>query len=131
MEAGRELDALVAEKVMGADWMREHYPAMMRVGGARLAPFSTDIAAAWRVVEALREKGGCFACFENRYGDSYSGGEWSAYFGVNAEGAMAGAWAGDTECMLYWDNPVPGHVAAKTLPLAICLAALEAVGATP
>lgn len=59
MNAGRELDALVAEKVMGF----RHHPAMpgydemwfMSDGGSIDLPnYSTDIAAAWQVVEKLR-----------------------------------------------------------------------------
>lgn len=47
MNAGRELDALVAEKVMGD------------VPGLVLwpAPYSTHIGCAWRVVEQLRKSG--------------------------------------------------------------------------
>jgi hypothetical protein len=41
MQAGREMDALVAEKVMGARYSVPRY--------------SADIAAAWEVVERMRE----------------------------------------------------------------------------
>jgi hypothetical protein len=73
MEAGRELDALVAEQVMG--WKRETYSfnnwrdgkvesmelsGLMGPDGLREVdqfPFySTDIAAAWEVVEKLEEE---------------------------------------------------------------------------
>lgn len=79
MEAGRELDALIAEKVMGwrifekyADWIgipigREPYPALVwnysnppgwllwsqDKKDAKIWSPSTDIAAAWQVVERL------------------------------------------------------------------------------
>lgn len=43
MNPGRELDALIAEKVMG----------LSKVGYA-LEPYSTDIAAAWEVVEKMK-----------------------------------------------------------------------------
>lgn len=71
MEAGRELDALVAERVMGIEvrdgsrvtciqvWQRgvgwKDGPA-----GSCLVlpdPYSTDITAAWQVVEKMRERG--------------------------------------------------------------------------
>jgi hypothetical protein len=58
MEAGREMDALVAERVMGfkvqiverkrdtfGTYKVKHY----RVGNGFLAEYSTDIAAAWQV----------------------------------------------------------------------------------
>jgi hypothetical protein len=67
MNAGRELDALIAEKVMGVD-PREIYPLdYQRVGPDgdevpfldreevldEVLHYSTDIAAAWEVVEKL------------------------------------------------------------------------------
>ena len=88
MEAGRELDALVAEHLFGgagATWFvcprckGEHFGAS---GDGRqchdeynrgcawygaisdaLPPFSTDIAAAWEVVDALSERNIHFAIF--------------------------------------------------------------------
>ena len=59
MEAGPELDRLVAEQIMG--W-REGQDTLKLQGGMgilgekALPRYSTDIAAAWEVVEALREK---------------------------------------------------------------------------
>ena len=67
MKAGRELDALVAEKVMG--WERgdtsrgfmKWYPAGKRhksgCGEFDIPGYSTDIAAAWEVVEKLGTSG--------------------------------------------------------------------------
>jgi hypothetical protein len=68
MNAGRKLDALVAEKVFGAevDWSIPRYPTVdmkflepndpvahgLRTGN--FPPYSTDIAAAWAVVDHLR-----------------------------------------------------------------------------
>ena len=78
MEAGRELDALVAERVMGLDVVMNPESAMCvgcRVSGGgawvvieydyhewghkvvRPLPYSTDIAAAWEVVEKLEADG--------------------------------------------------------------------------
>jgi hypothetical protein len=61
MEAGRELDALVAEKVMGVNtdrfiWKRYGKPDSIQnedYGGPR--HYSTDIDAAWQVVEKLEQ----------------------------------------------------------------------------
>lgn len=53
MNAGRELDALVAEKVMGRDMTRPEgfkYPMEM-------PRYSTEMAAGWRVVEKLGADG--------------------------------------------------------------------------
>ncbi len=80
MQPGRELDALVAEKVMSWEWVSaegedpadlpclvgpgpadcfyprvaERYPELPTAGGT-LPAYSTDIAAAWTVVEKMRQ----------------------------------------------------------------------------
>ena len=100
MQPGRELDALIAEKVMGQNtrglsgcgsWgcgcSSDPYP--------HLPKYSEDIAAAWRVVEKLD---GTYEPVIERHGPG-----WTAWFDSNQ------AWA-------------------DTAPLAICLAALKAVG---
>lgn len=65
MNAGRELDALVAEKVMGWTWDENTAWSPTGSRNARVAdgdlwwwlpPYSTDIAAAWEVVERIRER---------------------------------------------------------------------------
>jgi len=124
--AGRELDALVAEKVMGWTVCRdascggcEATVLLMEDGWRVRAPLdqggwplgwwtpSTDIAAAWEVVEKLRVLG----------------------FNVSVSCAHG---------MRTWD--VRGWKAdntgrfiahAETAPLAICLAALDALGVHP
>lgn len=74
LPAGRELDALVAEKVMGLgkiEWMwckRTDFAGdpfcvkqpchVDRVYGWRVVPrYSTDIAAAWTVLDKMQERG--------------------------------------------------------------------------
>jgi G:T-mismatch repair DNA endonuclease (very short patch repair protein) len=78
LQAGRELDALVAEKVMGYKWdgVRDDLgeTRILYVPGTNwcavdctdaepprytdiLPKFSTDIAAAWAVVEAMERRG--------------------------------------------------------------------------
>lgn len=86
---GRELDACIAEQIMG--WSS----LSMR--------FSTDIAAAFQVVEKMREEGWLFSL-------SNDGTEWSCQFSkpMGAEVRTSG-----------------GNAATV-----ICLAALEAKGAT-
>lgn len=115
MKPGRELDALVAEKVMGLkiNW-DETTPCPLcgdvgRFCGARMwcshdgwyysqyKDYSTDIAAAWEVVEKLRGDGWIFNLSDS----------WAAQFHM------------------------PGNIlvvsSAKSAPHAICLAALKAV----
>ena len=128
MKAGRELDALIAEKVMGATVFNTGpegrpskgapYPAVIfgkdqtvmcvlhdDGEGAtimRIPHYSTQIADARLVVERLTE-----------------GGEWNYNFGIYRN--KYGYWAN------FMVGLEPNHL-ADTAPLAICLAALKAVG---
>lgn len=120
LSAGRELDALVAEKVMGCtlrwDTWRgtgERYPHCACTDGAgphscgdevwheELAYYSTEIAAAWTVAEHMR----------------------SNLRSVQVCAALGGWWAHISHASEF----------ADTAPHAICLAALAAVAslATP
>lgn len=62
LQAGREIDALVVERVMGWKVAKPEAAALRFVTmGDTLHPnhvphYSTDIAAAWEVVEALRAR---------------------------------------------------------------------------
>ena len=103
MEAGREMDALIAEKVMGlrvirADWE----PHNRGIKFDDFGNYSQDIAAAWEVVEKLRltiTPNHCYPVVKAR-------------------------WCVDTE--LKGKNDI-WLVGAETAPLAICKAALLAV----
>ena len=109
MEAGRELDALVAEKIMGLGQYHTpetHYEVIGCGAGCSFCippPYSTDIAAAWQVVEKL---------------------------------SMSGFWiikscrvsAPGKDDWIEWDVMYQNQRAiADALPFAICLAALNAV----
>jgi hypothetical protein len=120
LEAGRELDTLVAEKVMG--WTKWRSPVVPR-GSAepdcwltndRTSPTfkiahwspSTDIACAWQVVERMRDRG--FALeLHYEFGCSI---QWVADFSNDG-----------------WSST--GEQLGDTAPLAICRAALAAVEA--
>lgn len=135
MIAGRELDALVAEKVMG--WRRED-KAMMhgiiqtvfvdtKTDHARsitcgcVEDFhpSKDISAAWLVVEKMAQDGDehptCIQKGLPAFGDH------ATPFEVYKNYAGYPGWT----CYFH-DYEVCAH--ADTAPLAICLAALKAVG---
>jgi len=115
--AGRELDALVAEKVMGwcvgsdgeevfyddkRGWVcKPHCKPIISQG--IVAYYSTSISAAWEVVEKLAVSGKCSFAIERFRNKPYS---WQVEFGLGV------GWT----------------VYADTAPLAICLAALKAVG---
>ena len=112
MEAGYKLDILIAEKVMGwtvdpigrmytGDIVRHCMGINMET---RFNP-STDIAAAWEVCEKMRE--GFLVKIEDCY--------WSSN--------------DDWLCAFYRDTEEEyNEVVTTTAPLAICLAALRAVG---
>lgn len=97
----RELDAMVAEKVMG--WtLHGVAPSGGRVliapsGAMGIPNYSTDISAAWQVVEKMRSKRIHFEMGSTIPGD------WTAYFNND-------------------------RATDKSAPRAICLAALKAVG---
>jgi hypothetical protein len=109
MKAGRELDALVAEKVMGIvatttasanhPWLVEGTPLKVPV-----PPFSTDIARAWQVVEKMHATG--FEVSVNTMQD----------------------WIEKCECIVSKGVLLSVSANAPTAPLAICLAALKAKG---
>ncbi len=116
MTAGRELDALVCELVMG--WRREPQWGLTTMGKpnkpspegtcsvtSEVVPhYSTDIAAAWEVVEKLCEL------------DEFC---LITYFG---SGGKVDGWV----CELMSDYK-HDRMKALTAPLAICRAALKAV----
>ena len=133
----RELDALVAEKVMGWEWWIhiESDARFIALGGgwvSHLHPkkasgkepvdwdvinracdlprYSTDISAAWQVVENVERR---FAAVQ-----------------VIWEGPIYGA-----RCIIRDEDggaySTEADKRAKTVPLAICLAALKALGVDP
>jgi hypothetical protein len=120
MKAGRELDAQVAEKVMGLQVVRNKKggwsigePDYYDDAGISclfnpLPEYSTDIAAAWKVVEHLMQTGHTLNLDCWVRSDIYVGPMFEATIG------RAGI--------------VQGVAGSNEAPLAICLAALKAVG---
>ena len=115
-EAGRELDAEVAEKVFGlipcqGDFHRDGYALPCHATpehptqGGETPCYSTDISAAFTVADALIARG-LYFCVE------------CSLIGVKQKRREWNAWAHDQ------------NVNAPTAPLAICLAALSAVAST-
>ncbi len=116
MKAGRQLDALVAEKVMGWELTQSrlgHYHVITSPSGkpikthSHIPLFSTDIAAAWLVVEKLITDG-----YEVSI-DSIIDGFFEC--GINKDDGEIDA------RIIGWEREAP------TAALAICLAVLEAV----
>lgn len=128
MNAGRELDALIAEKVMGikVTWETvldeeglEYEQAYETKNGKtyriidEVAPYSTDIAAAWEVVEKLVTKGLYFNLSHGR----------------NTQGRPIRATATFKGYLLGVERTVNSYIEiyeiAESVPHAICLAALK------
>lgn len=113
MQAGREMDALVAEMVMGYQWQDGALQHDDLPGGGRChprsvmnppPPYSTSIEAAWQVVEKLQDIPG-YELLDIRLRRKHG-----VAIMTDAGSCM--------KCL----------VTADTAPLAICLAALKAVG---
>ncbi len=129
---GRELDAAVAEEVMGYRWAQGlgvflwHPGEGEPNGGWVVAPknpggdaatcyvprFRTDIAAAWHVVKKLREKRGVEVSIES------NGDRWWVDITDGTSGTFDSSGSYDR---------VLGQAGGDTIGEAICRAALEAV----
>ena len=107
MSAGREMDALIAEKVTELSWII--FDGKDPAADELTPEYSTNIAVAWQVVEKMREKE--FEFFA----------EWKTEKAVNRSNSQP--WA----CFSPEDETRPFDAAAETMPLAICRAALLAV----
>ena len=117
MNAGRELDALVAEHVMGwslnsnnfghvpRGWPPEMTPLDTNYDPVDVPAYSTDIAAAWEVVEKMNAEDIRLELY-SPYGDPH--------------------WA----CQFWMEGELVAGAGVDTAPHAICLAALKAVGAS-
>jgi hypothetical protein len=104
----REIDALIAIHVFGWQKVKNHETAYFKADGRmdELPCYSTDIASAWTVVEAVGPK---FRRFEvHRVGGEY----------------VALIEGGDSDV----DAAYIASAEADTAPMAICLAALKTVG---
>ncbi len=77
MEAGRDLDTLVAEKVMGLEVTHSEIssPGYLHVRGtgSELPYYSTSISAAWQVVAKMKEDGHSITV--NGWGEEFIEGE--------------------------------------------------------
>ena len=123
MEAGRELDALIAKKVFGCPvvykddrpWCGckdEEHATWWHEIKHDLKWYSTDLEEAWEVVEKIKRDHA-----KDPYGDDFflrqDGAKWVAGFGTDAPHENFGS-----------DPDSEGT--ADTVPHAICLAALKA-----
>lgn len=122
MEAGKELDALIHTRVMGLPLRCTRCEGQGAVPGSNgdcficrgtgemaVHDYSTDIAAAWKVVEKLRE---LKLQFELRV----------------SPGTLWVVWVTRLSLVPFQDDEHLSEVKAETVPHAICLAALEYLG---
>ena len=131
MPAGREMDALLAEKIMGYTLSELSLPAYPKYklfdiesgefsGYVKEVPhYSTDIADAWEVVKRMPIPFKLEKCWEKAYQIGPEG--WSA------------CWCTDADCEGCNENSrcTNGDDAwAETAPLAICRYALKVAGVT-
>jgi len=129
MPAGREMDVLIAEKVMGYTLSELSLPAYPKYklfdiesgefsGYVKEVPhYSTDIADAWEVVKRMPIPFKLEKCWEKAYQIGPEG--WSA------------CWCTDADCEGCNENSrcTNGDDAwAETAPLAICRCALKVAG---
>lgn len=113
MNPGKELDALIAEEVMGYEVVEcddDIITIQSMSGWVRVPDYSTDLAAAWQVVEKLDQMMPKTWSF-SLHG---SGTEWCVGIDSN-DGQFLQNAAG-----------VQIYQQAETAPLAICLAAIKA-----
>jgi hypothetical protein len=133
LKPSRELDALIAEKVMGwrpmqsFPFKQEDWPAFCDLDGREIwqgdiPHFSTDIAAAWEVVEKIPMT--IYAP-----GAPYADGEYCNHgqdYDDEDDPTGIGPWAAEA------DHPDKARLSDRVYgvsgPHAICLAALRAVG---
>jgi hypothetical protein len=108
----REIDVLVAEKVMG-----------LTVGESNVPPYSSDIAAAWEVMKELSK--GCMTEAKFSTHEDYI----KIVMRCMAEDSFVceiHKCPGTRERDDGWEHFVPGN--GKTAPMAICIAALRFKG---
>ena len=102
LEAGRELDALVMESVFG---IKRNDGTEQYVIGHNLPHFSTDISAAWEVVEKMIEL--------------------KMFINIGHGGIL---WRINVSSRKMYERLEYTGITAMTAPLAICRAALLVVG---
>lgn len=116
----RALDALIAQHVYGKEVRTDDLGPMCRgnnVPWYSTPPYSTDIALAIQVLEKVAKRGS-----ENRRE------QYHVNIGYRVLGEPGGKWWCNFERSVYRGEPDTFHADAETLPLAICLAALETLG---
>ncbi len=138
------LDVAVAEKVMGwhsatgEAWPPSRFPAFwsgdcgdgidvyrtVDAPDPEYVSFLTDVGDTFSVVDHLNDAGG-FLLMDSRYGGTYCGGDWIAYFGINPGGVASAAWGSEEEARSV--SQYAGVGTGDTRAEAICRAALRYV----
>jgi hypothetical protein len=128
LEAGRELDAEVARQVFGDTvWPDPKYGPRRSKPGSNdgilqpIPPYSSEIGAAWAVVERMRELYYSFAYVQSHDMASFLREPWAAF----SLSVAPPRWG--TEPKMF-EGEVIEWRGSGPAPLAICRAALRAVG---
>lgn len=128
MKAGRELDALVAEKIFGTEIHHYHGDWPFGPAGQDIPRYSTDLRSAWLVVEKLRGDWFSFKAWQPCKEPHEAGGK-------PVEIAVVSFVCGAGPCPRHntdFDNHHGAYaIEAETFPLAVCKAALIAMKAIP
>lgn len=104
LEAGRKTDSLVATKLMGfSESARE----------CDIPDYSTEMEAAWQVVEKLNADGGCYSLIND------DAGHWA--LSSDGQQSIPEKFPGD----IWTQFIIEADLWADTAPLAICIAALK------
>lgn len=112
LEAGRELDLLVSLRVFG------EIEEMKKTPGFVVPPYSTDLSAAWEVVEKLSLS--VLRLSKNQWSER------------SAETWGCGRWPEvEYECDGTYDGDYYFWTEANTAPLAVCRSALKAILSAP
>jgi hypothetical protein len=114
MEAGRELDLLIAVKVMGGRLDGDSY-----TDGSRcwpVPPYSTDLAAAWKVWEKFQHQS---KRLHYVFPDNAEEGHYEVLWSHGPQSSRSG---------MSLNRKGEVWAEGETAPLAICRAALRAVG---
>jgi hypothetical protein len=119
MRPGREVDATVAQEVLGytVKVKKKELWEVTPKGERPLRKYSKDIGAAWEVVEKL-----------NMTLISIENGQWFALVGLGR------AWKNPAEFLLYLQSgqfAQAGAAVGEDAPMTVCLAAIKALKPSP
>lgn len=124
MKAGRELDGQVAEKVMGCKPIHTHEYGLYPKEGWLICRCKGNVHSKASKKRGYSEEIQSIPAYSTNFADVWDVVEEITDFGFALEHLGSGEWAVNLMCV---PNGGEIDVIAKTVPLAICLAALKVV----